>query len=250
VIVLRMDVVGAAGDTLGQPAPLDGQHAGGGAEGAGPPHAHAPPAAPAQQQYGAPPAQYGDAGGYGGGAHGGGGGGGYGAPAQYGAPGARDGPPGGGFGGAPPAYGGGGGGGYGAPPAQEGGYGGGRGGYGGAPAGGVAGQGPQGAYGGGGYGGGGGGGGGQALPQRYNNAGGAVARNESSGRTLPLNQLNPYQNRWTIKVRVTSKSDIKTYHNDRGEGKLCSFDVMDEARARAAAARGTVARCLAPPVLR
>jgi ssDNA-binding replication factor A large subunit len=44
----------------------------------------------------------------------------------------------------------------------------------------------------------------------------------------PVNALNLYQNRWTIKVRVTSKGDIKRYSNDRTkDGKLFHFDVVD-----------------------
>ncbi|KDQ61103.1 hypothetical protein JAAARDRAFT_124049 [Jaapia argillacea MUCL 33604] len=40
--------------------------------------------------------------------------------------------------------------------------------------------------------------------------------------------LSPYQNNWTIKARVTQKSDIKTWSNTRGEGKLFSVTLMDE----------------------
>ena len=36
------------------------------------------------------------------------------------------------------------------------------------------------------------------------------------------------QSRWTVKVRVTNKSDIRTWSNSRGEGKLFSLDMMDE----------------------
>lgn len=34
--------------------------------------------------------------------------------------------------------------------------------------------------------------------------------------------------RWTIKARVTQKSDIKHWSNQRGEGKLFSVTLMDE----------------------
>ena len=43
----------------------------------------------------------------------------------------------------------------------------------------------------------------------------------------PISSLNPYQNRWTIKARVTAKSDVRTWHNTRGEGKLFSVDLLD-----------------------
>lgn len=34
--------------------------------------------------------------------------------------------------------------------------------------------------------------------------------------------------RWVIRVRVTSKSPIRTWSNSRGEGKLFSMDLIDE----------------------
>lgn len=44
----------------------------------------------------------------------------------------------------------------------------------------------------------------------------------------PLNSLSPYQNKWTIRARVMSKSAIRTWTNQRGEGKLFSMDLVDE----------------------
>lgn len=44
----------------------------------------------------------------------------------------------------------------------------------------------------------------------------------------PIEGLSPYQNKWTIKARVTSKSDIKHWSNQRGEGKLFSVNFLDE----------------------
>nr|XP_012139145.1 PREDICTED: replication protein A 70 kDa DNA-binding subunit isoform X2 [Megachile rotundata] len=46
--------------------------------------------------------------------------------------------------------------------------------------------------------------------------------------TTPIVALSPYQNRWVIKARVLSKSDIRTWSNSRGEGKLFSMDLVDE----------------------
>ncbi|KAI8904770.1 replication factor-a protein [Gorgonomyces haynaldii] len=40
--------------------------------------------------------------------------------------------------------------------------------------------------------------------------------------------INPYQNKWTIKVRVISKSAIKRFKNQKGEGKLFSVTLGDE----------------------
>jgi len=45
---------------------------------------------------------------------------------------------------------------------------------------------------------------------------------------FPIANLNPYQNRWVIKARVTAKSDIRTWSNPRGEGKLFSIDLLDQ----------------------
>jgi len=43
-----------------------------------------------------------------------------------------------------------------------------------------------------------------------------------------ISSLNPYQNKWSIKVRVTNKSAIRTYSNARGEGKLFNFEMIDK----------------------
>ncbi|KAL1935602.1 hypothetical protein VTP01DRAFT_4742 [Rhizomucor pusillus] len=43
----------------------------------------------------------------------------------------------------------------------------------------------------------------------------------------PIKGLNPYQNKWTIRARVTQKSDIKHWHNSRGDGKLFSVNLLD-----------------------
>lgn len=68
---------------------------------------------------------------------------------------------------------------------------------------------------------------GSAAPTpTYTNAG-AVVRNTADSRVIPLKKLNPYQNRWTIRARVTSKGDLRTYSNARGEGKVFSFDLCD-----------------------
>lgn len=44
----------------------------------------------------------------------------------------------------------------------------------------------------------------------------------------PIEALSPYAHKWTIKARVSSKSDIKTWHNQSGEGKLFSVNLLDE----------------------
>ncbi|KAI9836842.1 MAG: hypothetical protein M1819_001007 [Sarea resinae] len=44
----------------------------------------------------------------------------------------------------------------------------------------------------------------------------------------PIEALSPYAHKWTIKARVTHKSDIKTWHNKNGEGKLFSVNLLDD----------------------
>ncbi|KAI0146990.1 replication factor-A protein [Xylariaceae sp. FL1272] len=43
-----------------------------------------------------------------------------------------------------------------------------------------------------------------------------------------IESLSPYAHKWTIKARVSSKSDIKTWHKASGEGKLFSVNLLDE----------------------
>lgn len=52
--------------------------------------------------------------------------------------------------------------------------------------------------------------------------------NSSNRAITMIEAISPYQNRWTIKARVTRKTDIKHWHNQRGEGKLFSVNLMDE----------------------
>lgn len=44
----------------------------------------------------------------------------------------------------------------------------------------------------------------------------------------PIESLSPYGNKWTIKARVTSKSEIKNWHNKNGDGKLFSVNLLDD----------------------
>ncbi|SPQ96570.1 unnamed protein product (mitochondrion) [Plasmodiophora brassicae] len=48
-----------------------------------------------------------------------------------------------------------------------------------------------------------------------------------SSSLVSIRELNPYISRWQIKARVTSKSEMRTWSNAKGEGKLFSFDVLD-----------------------
>lgn len=43
----------------------------------------------------------------------------------------------------------------------------------------------------------------------------------------PIANMNMYNSRWTIRARVTNKSDIRTWSNAKGEGSLFSVDLLD-----------------------
>ncbi|KAL4281325.1 hypothetical protein GQ457_03G017910 [Hibiscus cannabinus] len=62
--------------------------------------------------------------------------------------------------------------------------------------------------------------------QRENMA--PVARMAMTRRVHPLVSLNPYQGNWTIKVRLTSKGNMRTYKNAGGEGCVFNVELTDE----------------------
>lgn len=70
----------------------------------------------------------------------------------------------------------------------------------------------------------------ELVIKNNNNNNNNISMNASinSGMTHPISSLSPYQNKWVIKARVTSKTAIRTWSNPRGEGKLFSMDLMDE----------------------
>jgi replication factor A1 len=46
---------------------------------------------------------------------------------------------------------------------------------------------------------------------------------------FPIREISTYTGRnWTIKARVTSKSQMRTFSNDRGNGKVFSVDLLDK----------------------
>lgn len=64
----------------------------------------------------------------------------------------------------------------------------------------------------------------RALPSRA----GPSSSSQSHAIIYPIEAISPFMNNWTIKARVTKKSDIRTWHKASGEGKLFSVDFLDE----------------------
>ena len=71
--------------------------------------------------------------------------------------------------------------------------------------------------------------GGQQQPPQY-----AVsppqhdAEDISHNQLCPIKMLTPYRQRWTIKVRCTNKSSIRTWHNDKSAGSVANVTLLDE----------------------
>ena len=49
-----------------------------------------------------------------------------------------------------------------------------------------------------------------------------------NSRVHSIASLTPYQNRWRIRARVTLKSNIRTWSNSKGEGKLFNCNLLDD----------------------
>lgn len=63
----------------------------------------------------------------------------------------------------------------------------------------------------------------RALPSRT-----GPLSSASHANIYPIEGLSPYAHKWTIKARVSHKSDIRTWHKQNSEGKLFSVNLLDE----------------------
>lgn len=63
----------------------------------------------------------------------------------------------------------------------------------------------------------------RALPSRN-----GPSSSSSHATIYPIESLSPYAHKWTIKARVTSKSDIRTWSKPNSEGKLFSVNLLDD----------------------
>ncbi|XP_047463887.1 replication protein A 70 kDa DNA-binding subunit-like isoform X2 [Mugil cephalus] len=68
----------------------------------------------------------------------------------------------------------------------------------------------------------------KTSPSKFSPMKAAGASPGSSTKVMPIALLNPYQSKWTVRARVTNKSSIRTWSNSRGEGKLFSFEILDD----------------------
>ncbi|KAJ3720451.1 hypothetical protein C8R42DRAFT_642889 [Lentinula raphanica] len=62
----------------------------------------------------------------------------------------------------------------------------------------------------------------------------------------PIESLGPYQNNWTIKARIIQKTELKSFSNVRGEGKVFNVTFKDETGEIRATAFNAIADDLYP----
>ena len=57
--------------------------------------------------------------------------------------------------------------------------------------------------------------------------GGVVESNDQPGQVMRIMDLHPFINGFNIIARITSKGQVRTYKNQKGEGRVASIDLMD-----------------------
>jgi replication factor A1 len=69
----------------------------------------------------------------------------------------------------------------------------------------------------------------RTLPPQYGNSTNAPQQMDASWSSSvhPIKSLNPYSPRFTIKARVTSKSEMREWNNAKGNGRLFHVDLVD-----------------------
>lgn len=70
----------------------------------------------------------------------------------------------------------------------------------------------------------------QSLPQvpyQHSGSSGPVRYMQPVEQVLPMSQLTIYTQKWTIRARVATKSDMRTFRNAKGEGQLMTVDLVD-----------------------
>ncbi|KAJ3238226.1 Replication factor A protein 1 [Chytriomyces hyalinus] len=68
----------------------------------------------------------------------------------------------------------------------------------------------------------------QQQQQQQNRNSHQQQANPNDVAVFPIKSLSPYQNKWTIRARLISKSDIRTYNNAKGPGQLFSMTFGDD----------------------
>ena len=54
-----------------------------------------------------------------------------------------------------------------------------------------------------------------------------VVRTAAASPPVPIAALNPYTGKWSTKARITSKSEMRSWNNAKGQGNLFSVDLVD-----------------------
>ncbi len=57
---------------------------------------------------------------------------------------------------------------------------------------------------------------------------GPVRYMQATDSVVPMNQLTIYTQKWTIRARVVSKSEMRTFRNAKGEGQLMTIELVDQ----------------------